>query len=151
MTNDNKGHKNKVASLFPNQNKQGVSNKKKHRHNRLHNTVVNIIIAIFVIGGVGCIFQILKTNNSINHVESEVVSAQDTLKSEQQAVTALQNQANLLKNDEYVAKLARSRYYLSNDGEIIFSIPEDNDSKQAEILNQIYLEQQSENQSDHSS
>ncbi|HJA90808.1 MAG TPA: septum formation initiator family protein, partial [Candidatus Jeotgalibaca merdavium] len=38
----------------------------------------------------------------------------------------------LLQDDEYVAKIARSRYYLSKDGELIFSLPEDNRSKAAE-------------------
>lgn len=44
----------------------------------------------------------------------------------------LKVQVGLLQDDEYVAKLARSRYYLSKDGELIFSLPEDNRSKAAE-------------------
>lgn len=44
---------------------------------------------------------------------------------------ALNEQIKKLHNDEYIAKLARSEYYLSKDGEIIFNIPEEN-SKQKE-------------------
>ncbi|MBC1969591.1 septum formation initiator family protein [Listeria marthii] len=44
---------------------------------------------------------------------------------------ALNDQIKKLHNDEYIAKLARSEYYLSKDGEIIFNIPEEN-SKQKE-------------------
>lgn len=44
----------------------------------------------------------------------------------------LKVQVGLLQDDEYVAKIARSRYYLSKDGELIFSLPEDNRSKAAE-------------------
>ena len=44
----------------------------------------------------------------------------------------LKVKVGLLQDDEYVAKLARSRYYLSKDGELIFSLPEDNRSKAAE-------------------
>ncbi|MCP6347103.1 septum formation initiator family protein, partial [Klebsiella pneumoniae] len=63
----------------------------------------------------------------------------------QKAIDTLSQQASLLKDDEYVAKLARSRYYLSKDGEVIFSVPEDNASKQAEILNKAYLQNQENN------
>ncbi|MBC1780623.1 FtsB family cell division protein, partial [Listeria booriae] len=44
---------------------------------------------------------------------------------------ALNDQIKKLHNDDYIAKLARSEYYLSKDGEIIFNIPEEN-SKQKE-------------------
>ncbi|EAE6306588.1 septum formation initiator family protein [Listeria monocytogenes] len=43
----------------------------------------------------------------------------------------LNEQIKKLHNDDYIAKLARSEYYLSKDGEIIFNIPEEN-SKQKE-------------------
>ena len=42
----------------------------------------------------------------------------------------LQSQVELLNNDEYVAKLARSEYYLSKPGEIIFSLPKELDVSQ---------------------
>ncbi|MBM5609323.1 FtsB family cell division protein [Listeria ivanovii] len=50
------------------------------------------------------------------------------MKDEEQS---LNDQIKKLHNDEYIAKLARSEYYLSKDGEIIFNIPEEN-SKQKE-------------------
>ncbi|EOW2582277.1 septum formation initiator family protein [Listeria monocytogenes] len=39
---------------------------------------------------------------------------------------ALNEQIKKLHDDDYIAKLARSEYYLSKDGEIIFNIPEEN-------------------------
>ncbi|EAH4446536.1 septum formation initiator family protein [Listeria innocua] len=50
------------------------------------------------------------------------------MKDEQEA---LNDQIKKLHDDEYIAKLARSEYYLSKDGEIIFNTPEEN-SKQKE-------------------
>ncbi|EEO3759431.1 septum formation initiator family protein [Listeria monocytogenes] len=44
---------------------------------------------------------------------------------------SLNEQIKKLHNDDYIAKLARSEYYLSKDGEIIFNVPEEN-SKQKE-------------------
>ena len=46
--------------------------------------------------------------------------------------TQLTYEVKLLQDDEYIAKLARGKYYLSRDGEIIFSLPEDNQTKMAE-------------------
>ena len=41
----------------------------------------------------------------------------------------LNSQIIKLNDDEYIAKLARKEYFLSEDGEIIFAIPENNDKK----------------------
>lgn len=140
MTKKQNPHKDNVTSIYP--NTQHANLKKSLRRKRWHDYVVNGSILIMVIFGMLCIAQIVQAKVEISDLNSRVTSAQDTLTSEKKAVNALQKQANLLKNDEYVAKLARSRYYLSKEDEIIFSVPEDNDSKQAEILNEIYLNQQ---------
>lgn len=42
----------------------------------------------------------------------------------------LKLQINKLKDDDYVAKLARKEYFLSDDGEIIFTIPKEDKSKE---------------------
>ncbi|HAA3075477.1 TPA_asm: septum formation initiator family protein [Listeria monocytogenes] len=57
-------------------------------------------------------------------VDKEMVAMKDEQDS-------LNEQIKKLHNDDYIAKLARSEYYLSKDGEIIFNIPEEN-SKQKE-------------------
>ncbi|WP_238321775.1 FtsB family cell division protein [Carnobacterium jeotgali] len=44
----------------------------------------------------------------------------------------LNNQIKKLENEDYVAKVARSQYYLSEDNEIIFSLPEDNAANEIE-------------------
>lgn len=36
-------------------------------------------------------------------------------------------QISKLEDDEYIAKLARKEYFLSDEGEIIFTIPDEND------------------------
>ncbi|ECB9471594.1 septum formation initiator family protein [Listeria monocytogenes] len=58
------------------------------------------------------------------HVDKKMVAMKDEQDS-------LNEQIKKLHNDDYIAKLARSEYYLSKDGEIIFNIPEEN-SKQKE-------------------
>ncbi len=59
---------------------------------------------------------------------------QQKLEAKQELVDILEEQEMLksqivkLNDDEYIAKLARKEYFLSNEGEIIFSIPEKEDA-----------------------
>ncbi|MGH2063742.1 FtsB family cell division protein [Aerococcus urinaeequi] len=104
-----------------------------------------IIVGIFAVVTLGCVSTAYAAHKDQQGVEEQIALTEDEIAGEQKAIDSLSQQATLLKDDEYVAKLARSRYYLSKDGEIIFSVPEDNASKQAEILNKAYLENQENN------
>lgn len=59
---------------------------------------------------------------------------QQKLEAKQELVDILEEQEMLksqivkLNDDEYIAKLARKEYFLSDEGEIIFSIPENEDA-----------------------
>ena len=104
-----------------------------------------IIVGIFAVVTLGCVSTAYAAHKDQQGVEEQIALTEDEIAGEQKAIDTLSQQATLLKDDEYVAKLARSRYYLSKDGEIIFSVPEDNASKQAEILNKAYLQNQEKN------
>ena len=104
-----------------------------------------IIVGIFAVVTLGCVSTAYAAHKDQQGVEEQIALTEDEIAGEQKAIDTLSQQATLLKEDEYVAKLARSRYYLSKDGEIIFSVPEDNASKQAEILNKDYLQNQENN------
>lgn len=107
-----------------------------------------LVVGAFVIVTLGCVGTAYAARKDQAAVEEQIALTQDEIAGEQKAIDTLSQQATLLKDDEYVAKLARSRYYLSKDGEIIFSVPEDNASKQAEILNKAYLQQDEQNDSE---
>lgn len=73
--------------------------------------------------------------------QSQALAAKEEKKAEAlQALQEVQDEQDMLKSqilklndDEYIAKLARKEYFLSDEGEIIFSIPENeenNDSKE---------------------
>ncbi|MEG0552637.1 MAG: septum formation initiator family protein [Carnobacterium sp.] len=62
-------------------------------------------------------------------METEKQQAEVTLKDTKQEHEQLQTQIKRLEDEDYVAKIARSQYYLSKDNEIIFSLPEDNAAK----------------------
>lgn len=46
----------------------------------------------------------------------------------------LKDEVVKLNDDEYIAKLARSEYFLSQDGEIIFNIPEPKEKEEEDEL-----------------
>lgn len=76
-------------------------------------------------------YNVVNNVHHINQVDEQIAIAtaeKKTLEKENQRLIV---QVGLLQDDEYVAKLARSRYYFSKDKEIIFSLPEDNQSKAA--------------------
>lgn len=104
-----------------------------------------IIVGIFAVVTLGCVSTAYAAHKDQQGVEEQIALTEDEIAGEQKAIDTLSQQASLLKDDEYVAKLARSRYYLSKEGEVIFSVPEDNASKQAEILNKAYLQNQENN------
>jgi len=68
----------------------------------------------------------------IRQMDNEIAAAKKEKKAVEDKNTKLNYEVKLLQEDEYIAKLARSKYYLSKDGEIIFSLPEDNQTKMAE-------------------
>lgn len=76
--------------------------------------------------------QVVDNVTEIQAMDSKI----ETAKAEKKELAAenqnLEVTVGLLQDDDYIAKLARSRYYLSKSGEIIFSLPEDNSSKTAE-------------------
>ncbi len=107
--------------------------------------ITRLIVGIFAVVTLGCVSTAYAAHKDQQGVEEQIALTEDEIAGEQKAIDTLTQQASLLKDDEYVAKLARSRYYLSKDGEVIFSVPEDNASKQAEILNKAYLQNQENN------
>jgi cell division protein DivIC len=62
--------------------------------------------------------------------KAEVLQALEEVKEEQ---AMLKSQIIKLNDDEYIAKLARKEYFLSEDNEIIFAIPENNENDDKNI------------------
>ena len=126
-----------------------VKKKKLHKNIRLpkvavwkrvalwHSLFMAVVIAI--IGTL--VLQIVGQLNQASQIEAKIVEAKkDEAKVKEQQKSLLQ-QVELLQKDDYVAKLARSEYYLSKSGEIIFNTPDD--------AAQNKLQQAKENQSRH--
>lgn len=80
-------------------------------------------VVLAVIGTL--ILQIVGQMNQASKIEAQIVEAKKEEAKVKEKQKALVQQVELLQQDDYVAKLARSEYYLSKSGEIIFNTPDD--------------------------
>ncbi len=124
--------KSKVARIENRYIKDTATMKKtrSRRHIALFRRLAFMAIIFAVVGGLLTITytkQVL-TLKEKKEKQVQVDKKMVAMKDEQDS---LNEQIKKLHNDDYIAKLARSEYYLSKDGEIIFNIPEEN-SKQKE-------------------
>lgn len=110
-----------------NQQKRIASRERKKHRKRL--SLILLAGAIFI---VPFLWKTVGNVLEIQQLDSEIAVAKKEKKAAEDQNTKLNYEVKLLQEDDYIAKLARSKYYLSKDGEIIFSLPEDNQTKMAE-------------------
>lgn len=83
-----------------------------------------IAAVVFIIMGV----QIFNEQRHLSELKDiKVKTVAESAKVTDQ-VADLEQDVKLLKDDDYVAKLARSRFYYSKDGELVFVLPETTDT-----------------------
>ncbi|MDQ0157711.1 FtsB family cell division protein [Robertmurraya andreesenii] len=70
--------------------------------------------------------------SSLEEIKEEQKQLKTELKGLQKTETILKEEIVKLNDDEYIAKLARKDYFLSEQGEIIFNIPKEKEEKTAE-------------------
>jgi cell division protein DivIC len=91
------------------------------------------IVGILFVGGFfvsGFAINIWTNTQTISQMEEEKTEARTELKVVEKEQAELNGQIKKLENEDYVAKVARSQYYLSEENEIIFSLPEDNEANE---------------------
>ncbi|WP_342513959.1 septum formation initiator family protein [Sporosarcina sp. FSL K6-1522] len=107
------------------QKKDNWRNKQKKRLKR--KMVVYAIIAMVSIGGLT--HTLVNQKKTLAAKEQQKTEALAELEKVQEDQERLNMQLVKLDDDEYIAKLARKEYFLSNDSEIIFSTPENKKKK----------------------
>ena len=118
-----------------NSNIIAFESKKKKSHTNVHLPKVAVwkrvavwhsLLMAAVIAMIGTLtIQIVKQLNHASKIEAQIVEAKKEEARVQGQQKTLLQQVELLQQDDYVAKLARSEYYLSKSGEIIFNTPDD--------------------------
>lgn len=72
---------------------------------------------------------LISRNNQLAEKHAEKAKLEKSLAKLKQKKSYLQDEVVKLNNDDYIAKLARSEYFLSEKGEIIFNIPDNKKKK----------------------
>ena len=90
------------------------------------------LAVFFVVATAVCIVLVstmVSQNARLVEKEAQKTRVQEELMTVQEQKEMLELQIAKLQDDEYIAKLARKEYFLSEEGEIIFTIPKENDKK----------------------
>ena len=130
----NDGNRKKILHKLNNDNIDAANKEAKKiakiRAARNRRLAAVFVILLFIVGFLG--------NKLMNQNERLEEKRQILKEREEELVQAIETQELLklqlakLDDDEYIAKLARKEYFLSEEGEIIFTIP---DKKKEQSLN----------------
>lgn len=101
----------------------------KKRHHEQRKRIVKKRVMVF--GGlllaiiVVLLLMVFAQIKSNNEASNERQAKEEEYQKLQDKEIELKEQLNNLNDPSYIEKVARDEYYLSNDGEIIFKLPED--------------------------
>ena len=104
---------------------------KAHKVRLFRRLAAFVVIVVVVMGWLSV--TMYNQSQALAVKEEKKAEALQALQEVQDEQDMLKSQILKLNDDEYIAKLARKEYFLSDEGEIIFSIPENeenNDSKE---------------------
>lgn len=79
-----------------------------------------VAFVVFIVSG----FQLMKDYQQLNAFKKQQTEAVAESAEADKKLKRLEQDVALLRDEDYVAKLARSRYYVSKEGEQIYNIPE---------------------------
>lgn len=79
-----------------------------------------VAFVIFIVSGI----QLMKDYQQLNAFKKQQTEAVAESAEADKKLQRLEQEVALLRDDDYVAKLARSRFYVSKEGEQIYNIPE---------------------------
>ncbi|TQR18189.1 FtsB family cell division protein [Psychrobacillus vulpis] len=98
-------------------------NRKQAKKVRLYRRLATFcVVSIVVIGFL--VSTIITSNNALNEKEKQKAQVEDELAKVQEEQEMLKLQISKLNDDEYIGKILRKNYFLSEEGEIIFTLPE---------------------------
>lgn len=86
-----------------------------------------IVASILIFGGL--IVSTITKKNELAEREIVEVKVQERLEEVTQDQEILNAQVKKLQDDDYILKLARKEYFLSEEGEIIFTMPSDREQQ----------------------
>ncbi|MFF5996834.1 septum formation initiator family protein [Lysinibacillus sp. KU-BSD001] len=102
----------------------------KHRQKVLSRRRLAVFTVFATAVCVALVSMMMNQNTRLAEKEAQKIEVQAQLTAVKEQQDMLKLQIAKLEDDEYIAKLARKEYFLSEEGEIIFTIPKDNNEKE---------------------
>jgi cell division protein DivIC len=131
----------KKESIVTRLNNQYTENKtlqsiREHKYKKFvkRRTTAIIVGGLLLVGAFT--YPLVRGFAQVNELEEERELAMQELQALELHQEDLEYYIGLLENEEYVAKLARSEYYLTQDNEIVFSFPEDRNPDYQQVLDE---------------
>ncbi|KRG12854.1 FtsB family cell division protein [Lederbergia galactosidilytica] len=123
----------KVASLETNYMKQQeITMRKAARRKKLLIRRLTAFLILTIALSSLVISSFVSKNSVLAEKQKEKAKLEETLASLEKRQASLENELVKLNDEEYIAKLARRDYFLSEKGEIIFNLPETKKKKEKE-------------------
>lgn len=85
---------------------------------------LKLIVLCYLIAALLLCWVLIKQNKEIGFMILKQKELHQQIKKEKEIEEDLKVKISQLQNEEYIEKLARSEYFLSKEGEIIFILPE---------------------------
>ena len=116
---------NKVVRLLNNYTKKRDSEKKQlktetrvsRRRALVFGSVLMVIVIVLLMIG-------LNQKKANQELEQEVAATSEVLDNKNKQHSDLEQQIKQLNDDNYILRIARSEFFLSEEGELIFNLPE---------------------------
>ncbi|OAH56783.1 MULTISPECIES: septum formation initiator family protein [Bacillaceae] len=126
-------NKEKVSSLknafILSQEKKTIF-KMQHKRKLMRRLAAFGVVGLIILGTM--LSAVISQSASLEASEEKLVKAEQQLIKLEQQQKLSEEELERLKDDEYIADLARKDYFLSEEGEIIFNLPETDQKEQRE-------------------
>ena len=92
-------------------------------------TSINIIYSLYSSFSIIAVATLISQNSTLHEKNAQIEKAESKLAQMKIDEKSLKAEIVKLNDDEYLAKLVRRDYFLSEEGEIIFNLPKDEEER----------------------
>ena len=117
----------KIQSSYIEQREKKLQQKMKNRIGLKRRLIAFAIVALVFLGVT--VSTMLSQSSALNEKQEKKEKLTTKLHSLEKEQQLLEEEIIKLNDDEYIAKIARRDYFLSNEGEFIFNLPKKEEEK----------------------